>query len=62
MDKKPNNEEQICKKCKKKFKDKDELERHNWKDHPSNKYETAWSQTDFSSYSGSSYYKDDPYY
>ena len=62
MDKKDITNKYYCNKCKKLFDDKDELEKHNWKIHPSNIYELKWSQTDFNNYSGSSYYKDDPYY
>lgn len=51
-----------CEECNMTFKGKDDLERHCWKSHPKNKYEKAWSKINFSSYSGSSFYKDDPYY
>ena len=51
-----------CKECKQEFKEKEELERHSWKIHPKNKYEKTWSNIDFTSYSGSSFYRDDPYY
>ena len=56
------NNQHYCDKCKIKFNNKDDLEKHNWKIHPTNKYEKAWSQINFSTYAGSSYYKDDPYY
>ena len=51
-----------CYKCKKEFACERRLERHNWKHHPSNAIEEAWAKTDWSTFRGSTYYKDDPYY
>lgn len=62
MDNLKKNDEVNCKECKQKFKDKNELEIHMWKNHPKDKYQIKWSNTDFSSYNGSSFYRDDPYY
>lgn len=54
----------ICQECKSKpkFDSKNELERHQWQNHPKDEYQKAWSQISWSKYQGSSYYRDDPYY
>ena len=54
--------ENYCLKCKKEFACPRRLERHNWKYHPSNAIEKAWADTDWSTYKGTTYYRDDPYY
>ncbi len=51
-----------CKTCKKNFDSESILERHGWSEHPSDEYQKTWSQTNWSTYRGSSYYQDDPYY
>lgn len=52
----------ICDKCKKSFVDYSLYEKHLWQNHPSDKYQKAWANMNWSSYRGSSYYMDDPYY
>ena len=54
--------ENYCQKCKKEFACPRRLERHNWKYHPSNAIEKAWTGTDWSTYKGTTYYKDNTYY
>ena len=54
--------ENYCYKCKKEFACPRRLERHNWKHHPSNAIERAWANTDWTTYKGTTYYEDDPYY
>ena len=51
-----------CNTCKKQFDTHDALGRHGWKAHPSNEYEKAWANKDWSTWKGSTYYRDDPYY
>ena len=51
-----------CYTCQKNFDEYRSLEKHNWNIHPSNNIEKAWANTDWSTYKGSSYYCDDPYY
>jgi hypothetical protein len=51
-----------CYNCKKDFESSSSLEKHCWSLHPSNKYEKAWANTNWSTWKGSSYYEDDPYY
>ena len=62
VDSRDKDRENYCYKCKKEFACQNRLERHNWKHHPSNEIEKAWANTDWTTYSGTSYYKDDPYY
>ena len=51
-----------CYRCRKNFDTYRGLERHGWEEHPSNEYERAWANKDWSTWKGSSYYEDDPYY
>ena len=51
-----------CEDCNEVFRIYSELERHIWTVHPKDKYQFYWSQMDWTKYSGSSYYRDDPYY
>lgn len=62
VDTKDKYRENYCYKCKKEFACPRRLERHNWKHHPSNAVEEAWANTDWSTFKGSTYYQDDPYY
>jgi len=54
--------EHYCNRCRKNFDTYRGLERHGWEIHPSNEYERAWANKDWSTWKGSSYYEDDPYY
>ena len=54
--------EYSCKECEFKCTDKLALEKHVWKEHPKDIYQKAWTKIDFHSYSGNSFYADDPYY
>ena len=56
------NSEYYCYRCCKNFDSYRSLERHGWEIHPSNEYERAWANKDWSAWTGSSYYEDDPYY
>jgi hypothetical protein len=63
-----------CNKCKITFNDKLQLEKHNWSEHPSNKFEESWSKlyksNQFNKLNQSKHfeiitnlnYQDDPYY
>tara|TARA_Y100000385_G_C12620611_1_gene436864 strand:+ start:87 stop:572 length:486 start_codon:yes stop_codon:yes gene_type:complete len=51
-----------CYDCGKLYNNKRDLERHSWESHPKNDIETSWANTDWDTWTGSSYYADDPYY
>ena len=51
-----------CTICNLKFSVYNDYERHRWKNHPINKYEKKWANTDWTKWKGSTYYRDDPYY
>ncbi len=56
------NPELYCNTCRKYFGTRSALERHGWEAHPSNEHEKAWANKDWSTWKGSTYYRDDPYY
>ena len=52
----------VCDTCKKEVYN---LEKHNWKYHPKNKYEELWAKNakeNFKNWKGSTYFESDPYY
>ena len=51
-----------CSRCDMKFTEYLSYEKHCWRVHPCNKYEKAWANTDWSKWTGSTYYRDNPYY
>ena len=52
----------VCPTCKKEI-EKDNYQKHQWKWHPKNKMEEAWSKTNFKHFKGSTYYESfGPYY
>ena len=62
---KSNKKKYICLKCNKKFIYENELQKHKWAYHPSNKYEKFWSKCYLSNEwpkIGGTYFRDDPYY
>jgi hypothetical protein len=52
----------FCNQCNILFEDHRDAERHGWEKHPSNDIEKAWANKDWSKWTGSTYYMDDPYY
>ena len=56
----------ICNKCKNKFDNNHDLQKHEWTYHPKNETEKVWSdhaKQNFKNFNGSSYYESfGPYY
>ncbi len=53
----------VCTICEKEV--DEEIEKHNWKCHPKNKYEELWAKhakENFKNWKGSTYFESDPYY